>query len=201
MAKGSTTKPPAKEIEKSSCRRRSRLARFRICAELEWLLRDGYDPDYMFWMGEPYKATDKAAQDYIALLRSERRAREDRRKPIRRLQEPMRRRGPSAVAAAAPVKPEANGAKAEPPATRSFRKSPRNCPRKTTFPIWQHSWHFLKGGSEFQGVIREISGRPQQHCPAGSQLLPVPPTDALPGMIDKLGPRSSTAIGKPLCAS
>ena len=31
---------------------------------------DGYDPMFMWWIGEPYKVADKSLQDYIALLRT-----------------------------------------------------------------------------------------------------------------------------------
>src|SRR5206468_5799701 len=31
---------------------------------------DGYDPAFGYWISEPYKLTDKALQDYVALLRS-----------------------------------------------------------------------------------------------------------------------------------
>ena len=31
---------------------------------------DGYDPMFMWWIGEPYKVVDKSLQDYIALLRT-----------------------------------------------------------------------------------------------------------------------------------
>ena len=170
LAKGSTTKPPAKEL-------RNRAA--DAVRDLRTALRnwngfyDGYDPDYMFWMGEPYKASDKALQDYIALLRTKEEPEKTDKADTKAAGTDATTR-PSAVAAAAPVKPEANGAKAEPPATEASEIA-QKLPKENDVPDLATLLAFPQ--SEFQGVIQRYqAGR--NNIAGRLSALPVPPTDA-----------------------
>ena len=177
LAKGSTTKPPAKEL-------RTRAA--DAVRDLRTALRswngfyDGYDPDFMFWMGEPYKASDKALQDYIALLRTKDEPEKTEKAETKTAGNDATTR-PSTAATAAPVTPAASVAKAEVPVSKAPPVAEK-LPTENDVPDLATLLAFPQ--SEFQGVIQRYqTGR--SNIAGRLATLPASPAGAPPRSSDR----------------
>jgi uncharacterized protein (DUF885 family) len=170
LAKGSTTKPPAKEL-------RTRAA--DAVRDLRTALRnwngfyDGYDPVYMFWMGEPYKASDKALQDYITLLRTKEEP-EKAEKAETKTAGPDATTRPTTPPTAAPAKSAVSVAKDEAPISKAPPVAEK-LPTENDVPDLATLLAFPQ--SEFQGVIQRYqTGR--SNIAGRLATMPAPPADA-----------------------
>ena len=173
LAKGATTKPPAKELRN----RAADAVRDLRTALRNWnAFYDGYDPDFMFWMGEPYKASDKALQDYIALLRTKEEP-EKTEKAETKTAESDATTGPTKVAAAASVKGTVDVAKTETPTTVAEKLPTENdVPDLATLLAFPQS--------EFQGVIQRYQTA-RGNIAGRLATLPAPPAGTPPRSSDR----------------